>query len=109
MMNRNLITSFAIAAAAALPLTAGAVISPVEERPLTSCDSAVRSELGNVRVTDTFHRRAADGSHEIYLNLEKFENGRMVPQRVTCETGPSGRRVLDLQAESGRWVEAPRG
>jgi hypothetical protein len=109
MKNRNLITSFAIAAAAALPLTAGAVISPVEARPLASCDAAVRAEIGNARVVDTFHRQAADGSHEVYLNLEQFENGRMVARRVTCETGPSGHRVRELQAESGRWVEAPRG
>lgn len=109
MKNRNLITSFAIAAAAALPLTAGAVISPVEERPLASCDAAVRSEIGNAKVTDTFHRRAADGGHEVYLNLQQFENGRMIARRVTCETGPSGRKVRELRAESGRWVEAPRG
>lgn len=109
MNHRNLITSFAIAAAAALPLTAGAVISPVEARPLASCDAAVRSEIGDARVTDTFHRRGTDGSHEVYLNLEQFENGRMVTRRVTCETSPSGRQVRDLQAESGRWVEAPRG
>lgn len=101
----------AIALAATLPLTAGAVVpvKPTHERPLSSCERAVRSEFGGGRITDRFHERTEDGGHRIFLNVVTGQNGAEAVQRVTCSTTPTGFRVTDLRAEAGRWVDADRG
>ncbi|HSG89453.1 MAG TPA: hypothetical protein VLA56_09585 [Pseudomonadales bacterium] len=106
-MNRKLI--IAVGIAATLPLAAGAVMSPRQERPLETCDSAVQSELDRAVIKDTFHNRRADGGHDLYFNVVQMENGAPVAKRVTCSTTATGRTVTDLRAEAGRWVEADRG
>lgn len=101
----------AIALAAILPLSAAAVVplKEIHRQPLSSCERAVRSEFGGGRITDRFHERMTDGSHRIFLNVETAEAGEKASQRVTCSTNATGRRVVDLQAESGRWIDASRG
>lgn len=110
-MKIQIISAIALAAAATLPLSAGAVV-PLKElhrQPLTSCERAVRSEFDGGRITDRFHERMADGSHRIFLNVVTAVDGEQAAQRVTCATNSTGHRVVDLQAESGRWVDASRG
>ena len=101
----------AIALAATLPLSAGAVVplKNLASQPLASCERAVRSEFEGGRITDRFHERMDDGSHRIFLNVVTAEDGEKDAQRITCSTTPTGHRVVDLQAEAGRWVDAKRG
>jgi hypothetical protein len=104
MKARTLIAGLTLAAA--LPMTASAVVPTIHGKSLESCEDAIRNELGRSQVTDTFHRQRDDGRHEIYANVLKYEGGELVPMRVTCQTSTSGRRVMDLQAQAGRWIES---
>jgi hypothetical protein len=91
-------------------MAASAVVSSIYQRPLESCTTAIASTFERAEVTDTFHRRLENGRHEIYANVEtRGADGSKNFQRVTCETSTSGRMVLDLSADAGRWVDRDQG
>lgn len=113
MNARIAITALGIAtgvAAAAVPTTAEAVLKRSYDRPLTTCTTAIEDRFSRGRVTDTFHRRLEDGRHEIYANVAtRHADGSRSWQRITCATSVTGRRVVDLSAVAGRWVEEEQG
>jgi hypothetical protein len=110
-MNRSThrtFTTAALVAAILLPLGASASdLHRPDRASLETCLGAIEHRLRGARVEDTFHARIGD-RQRISANVSRFEDGHWQPLRVTCETSRDGRRLLELGARPGRWVEAEK-
>ncbi|MEE4360363.1 MAG: hypothetical protein V2I63_02435 [Pseudomonadales bacterium] len=101
-MKTALATVLALGALTSATASASMIPRP-DHRSLEACTRAIEASMPRARIEEAFHDRRPEG-HRISANVIRYESGAWHPLRVTCETSTNGRRVLDLQAEAGRWI-----
>jgi len=95
-----LATGLTLASSAAL---AGAPASPSEIRGYQHCLSAAQEEAPSFNVVKDYFINEGTEARTYYLNGFAAYDGAWTPVRVRCATTASGRRLMTMNLEPGRY------
>ncbi len=99
--NTLLATALAISSGAAL---AGAPASLTESRGYDNCLSAAKAEYPSLNVVRNYYINEAAETRTYYLNGFAEHDGAWTEMRVSCDTSPSGLRLMTMNVEPGRYI-----
>lgn len=102
-MIRTTLLAGALALASATAL-AGAPASLTENRGYENCLSAARAEYPSLNVVRDYYINEETQLRTYYLNGFAVHDGTWTEMRVSCDTSPSGLRLMTMNVEPGRYL-----
>lgn len=78
--------------------------NPIEFRGYATCVDAAEAQVSGLVTTREYFISRSAQKNQYYINGTAWEAGDRVDVRVACETNRSGRRLLDLAVDGGRFV-----
>jgi hypothetical protein len=96
-----LAATVALASSAAM---AGAPASLTENRGYENCLSAAQAEYRSLSVIRNYYINEGADTRTYYLNGFAVHDGSWTEMRVSCDTSPSGLRLMTMNVEPGRYL-----
>lgn len=78
--------------------------NPVELRGYSTCIDAAQTQVTGLVTTREYFINRSAAKRQYFINGTAWDAGDRVDVRVACETSRSGRKLLDLAVDQGRFV-----
>lgn len=108
---KTLVNTKHILSAVGAVLVAGASMAahaqpsnPIEFRGYSMCVGAAEEQVSGLVTTREYFINRSASKNQYFINGTAWASGDRVAVRVACETSRSGRKLLDLAVDEGRFV-----